>query len=275
LRINRRLVKEKSKVESFIDKSKIICNTIGPFSIVITYSSNRLEPLKDCFYYLNQCLGIEECEIILVQYQNERVNDDFSEFQSLNIKKLWSKRNNPEGKFCLSHARNIGLQQATKSWVLMLDADVLVPPLMCKLLSDLWLRNSPSYMYICYRMNVSSHLNHSEIESIRKNILWSDTSFSGFWHFFNTDYVRDKIGGYDEKMNGFGREDCDLVMRFLMTGGRMCNISDLIEVYHIPHDYDPVDWKTEDSDQVNHRLQDDNSRNNKTKMEDIGVPIEN
>jgi len=244
---------------------------VKPFSIVIPFSSARLESLKFSLDRLNRCVGIDKCEIVLVLYQNEFVDHDFAEYSNLNLNIVHSKRNNDQNLFCLSHARNIGLKQATHDWTLMMDADIICPENMCKVLSHPMMRNV-NCIYCTDRINFASREDLVQVDE--KKILGVDNSFVGFFHFFCKKRIDDLVGGYDETMLSWGREDCDLMMRSQMFGMKVIHLKNNLPVYHVVHDYDTVEWKIEGSDERNHTKQILNALTKTLRMKDVGNIIQ-
>lgn len=269
MRINKKLYKKKPTVSSEISSDSIKNVKIIPFSIIITVSSDRISELKNCFHYLNQCHGINTCEVIIVLYQNEYIDLDFSSYENIDYKIIWSKRNNPENKFCLSHARNIGLIRAKYDWTLFLDGDILVSRNLCQVLSHPEVINKPSYIYTTNRYNILSHHNLTPANQLHQFRHSIDDSFVGFFHFYNRHRIISLVGGYDESFLNWGREDCDLISRILKQGMKIHNLRRWINVFHVIHDYDSS-WNDGESDIINHKLQDENIKNKKYKMTNIG-----
>lgn len=278
MRINRKLLKKKGRPKTTVSTSYRtnykngvqfnFDNVIG-FSIIITFTSDRVSSLHNCLHYMNKCDSISKCELVLVLYQNEYVEHDFSQYKNINYKIIHSKRNNPKDIFCLSHARNIGLVNSTHDWILMLDGDIMIPPDTCKVLSHPKMRNN-SHIYFTDRVNILSHRNFADLNNLYTEKIDIDRNFIGFFHFFNKKRIMDSVGGYDEEMIGWGREDCDLVTRAQRMGIHVLPVRNHIVVFHIPHGYNE-DWKYNGSDEHNHNLQDYNLNNNVIKKHNIGI----
>ncbi len=278
MKINKRLIKRDEivkKTESTFRKIDGI--TISPtdpiesFSIVITFSHNKVDSLHDCFYYLNKCHGIDKCEVILVLYENEYIEYDFSKYENIDYKIIHSKRNNDKNIFCLSHARNIGLVRAKYDWVLMLDCDILLPEDTCRYLSHPKVRN-PNKIYFTHRVNIKSHENYKDLDYLYERKSHMDKIFLGFFQFFNRKKAIELVGGYDIEMSGWGQEDIDFLTRMHRSGIKPDSISSYMKAFHVMHGYE-ADWKYEGSDEHNFKQKIYNLKNNLIKKENIGIII--
>ena len=243
---------------------KIFDVPVRPLSVILTYSNDRVDQLMDCLHYLDACDGADICEAVVVRYDNSEDGHDLSGVRNLRLVTVHSRRNNPEGRFCLSHARNIGLRAATNQWTLMLDSDILVDRHTFRVLSHPAVRDE-NCIYRTYRMNVPSHGGRLPIGGLRESVVGVDDSFVGFFHFFNKRRVSELVGGYDESFVGWGREDCDLVMRATMARMKIVDVGGVCPVYHVVHDYS-ADWKTATSDGENFARQNRNMREGRVKL---------
>ena len=206
---------------------------------------------------------------IIVIYENDyyEFNNDFDNIK-LNI--FRSKRNNNENKFCLSHARNIGLIRAKYDWVLLLDCDIFVNKNLYNILYPCMFKGD-NIIYITNRINIKSNKNRSDIDIIKNDVVSINEDFTGFFQFYNRITLINRIGGYDERYLMWGREDCDFIMRAGMAGIKIKKI--ICAVYHILHEYEK-EWKDDKCDDINYKLQYQNLEERNIKMTNIGNIID-
>lgn len=244
---------------------------VESFSIIITFSEEKVDALHGCLHYLNKCKGIEVCEILLILYQNEYIKYDFSQYKNINYKIIHSKRNNDKNIFCLSHARNIGLIRAKYDWVLMLDCDIMLPEDTCYILSHPLVRDS-NKVYFTERINVLSNKDYKNLDDLYEERVKIDNNFLGFFHFYNRLKIIEIVGGYDEEMVGWGREDLDMMARAHHEGMIPISLHKQIKTFHVIHEYGN-EWKYDGSDECNYYKQVYNLENDLIKKENIGILI--
>ena len=285
MRINRRLIKRVNSNQMFVSKKTTkrisdaenadrIANAsprykengvirkaseIQPFSIVIPFSSDMKDVLdENCLSYLNKCFAIDKMDIILVLYQDDYTYHNFDQFQNINYRIIHSKRNNDDNLFCLSHARNIGIRYAFFDWVLCMDCDMFLPENFTIMMSAIMKTKNRNSVFWTHRYNVGS------LER-RKTVKYIDKSPFGFFHFFYKKNILEKVGGYDERISGWGLEDDDFIDRCKKSEITLQCMKDRLPLYHVVHNYNPI-WKNEARKEVNIKIKKENEKNNITKI---------
>ncbi|MFW5794983.1 MAG: glycosyltransferase family 2 protein, partial [Bacillota bacterium] len=95
----------------------------------------------------------------------------------------------------------------------------------------------------------------------------------GFFRFHNRQTIFSKLGGYDEKMYGWGSEDLDFICRSTLAGMISRKIDDF-DVYHKSHGYDN-NWRSPESEKNNSDACNYNTNQKIIKIEDtLGEVIE-
>jgi glycosyltransferase involved in cell wall biosynthesis len=154
---------------------------------IITTCKGRLNDLRQS---LPQFLKQDGAEVIVVDYDCPDGTGEFvrSNFPST---KVVSLKNKP--LFNISHAKNIGAQQASADVLIFLDADIVVS-------DDFLLSLNFPYDKGCYG-TFRSHFG----DSLRGSCVVRREHF-------------EEVDGYDELLSGYEGEDLDLYMRLRTAG---------------------------------------------------------
>ncbi|MFW5794982.1 MAG: glycosyltransferase family 2 protein [Bacillota bacterium] len=226
---------DKYNIEKFISSHSDL--QIKPFTIIIPFSREKINELMVSLSYYNKCLHIDKCEILLICYENNYIEYNFNIFNNINYRIIRSKRNNKENKFNLSHCKNIGFKNSLYDWVAFLDCDIKVPEIFC--CSLFFYQNNPNISYWARRININKYTEKSK--NILSSYLTVEDGPLGFFGFYHKDTIFSKLGGYDEKMYGWGFEDIDFIHRSKLAGIIYRKIDDF-DVYHNSHEYNN-NWK--------------------------------
>lgn len=222
-------------------------------SIVSTYR-NRPDSIKcflGSFVYASSRVDKDSCEIIIVELSSaggaEKIINSYRGKINIPIT-LYNIPHN--GTFCKSKAINYGVKRASKEYITHIDIDSIVPPTFLIDTQQFYENSDMHDMKLCYRVRFLNSLltNRFSKHGIRreKEILLLARKYSnsrlarerytekeiivphkakfdprlaqgqalGNSHFTmrKDDYVA--IGGFDEKMSGWGCEDLDFNWRF-------------------------------------------------------------
>ena len=172
-------------------------------------------------------------------------------------------RDNDKKLLSLSHARNIGLKNALHDWVLCMDCDLIIPFDLFRVLSSITTPKNHNIIFWTWRHNVD-HINKLN------KVKFIDKSPYGYFHFFNRKSVMSKIGGYDEKIYGWGSEDDDFITR-AKRGKLKIVCLDKLLIRHVIHEYH-VSWKNNEQVKKNQAQLQYNIKNKILKMENVGIP---
>lgn len=159
-----------------------------------TTNMGRLHHLKETFPINIELVTSANAEWIMLDYNS---NDGFEEWIRQNQRKniTYARTTNPQ-YFNRSHSRNIAALLATGDIVCNLDADNIL---------------SPEYIYFV------QHLPQNVLLKLSRN-----GPGAGRIALHRSDFLR--LGGYDERMKGWGWEDLDLIDRCEATGIRLIEI---------------------------------------------------
>lgn len=149
----------------------------------------------------------KNCECILVDYS---CPDHCGDWAQANYPQVQVVRVTGEDKFSASKARNIGARAAKTPWLFFLDADILLSPDF----SDEMLKRLEKGQF---------YTDEDYVKKRRHGLI-----------ICNRDDF-DSIGGYDERYEGWGEEDKDIIEALTSMGlQRGSYNSNLVE--HIPHE---------------------------------------
>lgn len=158
---------------------------------IITSCKNRLEHLKHTLPLLVQ---FPNSEVIVVDYGCQEGTSTWvaQHFPAVTIVKI---KGNP--RFNLSHARNIGAQQALHNNLVFLDADTIITPELGN-----WLNNNvaENTVFVCV----------------------DKPDLGGFLSCKKNDF--NKIGQYDEAFIFWGGEDIEIKERFYKAGTKFAKV---------------------------------------------------
>lgn len=149
----------------------------------------------------------QQAECVLVDYSCPQHTGDWAEANVKNVKVI---RILGETEFSPSRARNIGAKNIKTEYVAFLDADLIVKPSLTN--------------HLCKTLNKDVFINF-------RTVLSNSSGYYGFTvvHIDNFN----KVGGYDEELNGWGYEDHLLREKLALYGFRQCLIP--ILATHIDH----------------------------------------
>ena len=249
-------------------KEREIIDSICPLSIVISFSTNQINKLHKTLYYLNRCKGIEECEIVLVLYENQYYELDLCEYTTFSdVRFIHSYRNNKDNIFNQGHSKNIGIRHAKYDWVLCIDNDIIIPEHTLAVLSCSFCR-SPNYFYYTDRITVEL-IDYRSIHNFSKSLSVSSEPL-GYFGFYNKNVMLDRTGGWDERCYGWGIDDIDFYRRCIRSGMRLFDLSKYFAVYHEDHKYSKS-WKATKYAERNNKFMNQNKQSNQIKMQSTGI----
>jgi hypothetical protein len=159
-------------------------------------ASPRLSPITTCkgrLGHLKRTLAAMAaqpgCEVIVVDYDCPEGAGEWAERSHPGVKVA---RITGRPMFNISHARNLGAGMASASWLMFLDADVMVAP-------DFAVRLVPLLE--------------------RRRFLIPDPRPFELWGVIAMPRASfEAIGGYDEAFEGWGAEDVDIIQRLEIAG---------------------------------------------------------
>jgi glycosyltransferase involved in cell wall biosynthesis len=169
------------------------------FSVVIT-TRNEAENIGNCIRAFDAFR--DDVEIIVVD--NSSTDDTKAIAAGLNAK-VFDK--GPER----STQRNLGWREASSEWVLILDADMIVPEALIKELFEATGKESDAYWIPEVRTGVGIRIKARNFE----RSFYDGTAIDAL-RFFNR-RVLESTGGYDENLIA-GPEDWELDIRILASG---------------------------------------------------------
>ena len=194
---------------------------------IVCAAKNRTQQL---LVSLNSWLNIPQINnIIIVDYSSDEPIEPKIKHLSdkINIVRVENQK-----FFNISKAYNMGFKNAPEGFILKLDVDYIMSP----------------------------YLNFFEIYDLENNEFftgsWKDLYFenNGFLRHLNgLLFIRKKdffmVDGYDENLENYGFEDCDLYLRLERKGIKRRYLNHkFISVFHIPHDnyYRTVNYENKD-----------------------------
>jgi len=145
-------------------------------------------------------------------------------------------------KYNKSKFLNCGLAHIYKNrknkWVLISDADMVYDKFFWEQLKKIKAESIKNcYQFVIHRLDIkSTQAIQSEINNTN-NIIGK---YVGRTHaprnpmMFNVDFIINNIGGYDERFDGWGAEDDDLISRIERSEGCFKRLNHI--VYHLNHD---------------------------------------
>lgn len=164
---------------------------VAPTIAFITVSRGRLHHLRES---LPRMAAQNPDELIVVDYD---CPDGTGDWVAANFPQAAVVRGSqPDGGFNISRARNLGAAAAKSEWLFFVDADILLGPKLGDALRQ-GLRPGSFYQPTAQASNSGSQI-------------------YGSFACTAADFAA--IGGYDEVIEGWGREDKDLYLRLLFHG---------------------------------------------------------
>ena len=178
-------------------------------------------------------------EILLIDYQSNPQNLEQYKLitEEFSVKLVEVKR---KGKETFHPARlfNIAIRQTTCDYIVFIGADEIPSDNAFSVLEHA-INNWPKGIWMSNRIDLPEESNNPEIDPLGnfeewaqkgKKDIWAPGSFQGI----SVSWLRD-VGGFDERITGWGFYDSDIISRGLKAGLKEYYLQDRMSVLHIWH----------------------------------------
>lgn len=218
------------------------------FTLLILFSNERIEYLKNSIELFKETNGYECCEKILIV--DGKLNHNIDEF-------LIEEVHRKNKYFCWADSINRGVDLASNDIIFYFDCDRIVPVNYFQEAIKV-LKNKNVFVYAEMLYKIKRHMNCFELRKCRENLnlyhndlsedfrisdplfLSRKNPFSGGVGFYKKKYV--EMGGFDESFKGWGYPDYDFFMRVTKEDKNLLFPLNLIEL-HQYHCYEKSQYE--------------------------------
>ena len=199
---------------------------VGMTSVsIIIPCRNRAKNISKCIASILK-QGYKDYEIIVCDYGGgDKTEEILKRFNDERIRYIHIAQ---YGRWNLSRARNIGIRESKGELILSLDADMLLGERVLEELWDYFKEHGKKFIYQIQRTNIKED---GTFESMPVNTFLGDFQATHRDNFF-------KVRGFDEKLDMYGYEDLDIVVRLGRIGVKQYWLPNL-KLYHQWHPMSP------------------------------------